>query len=398
MESQYDLILKGGHLIDPKNSIDGPNDLAIKDGKIAAVGPRLPISAEKTVDISGLYVTPGLIDIHLHAYGGFNAWLFPDPHSLNCGATTVVDTGSCGHKDFEDFKDTIIANSTCRVLAFLNIVGAGMTGPPEQDIAEMDPAPCADAICRNPEHLVGVKSAHFGGPGWESAGGAIEAARLSDTIAMVDFAPKPTRTYAELLERFAPGDIHTHCYSTRTPLLDDTRQVQDYVWKARERGIVFDTGHGNQSFYFHIGVPAMEQGFPPDTISTDLHRRSRLLSNATMDVTMSKFLALGMPLQELIYRSTWRSAQVIRRPELGHLTIGAEADVAVLDVLKGDFKFVDSTRSTLSSQRKIQCQMTLRAGEIVWDLHGRSFPDWRECIPGSLSPESILRHRDADRR
>ena len=381
MEHPYDLVLTGGHVIDPKNSIDGPGDVAVKDGKIAAVGPDLPDSAEKSVDVSGLYVVPGLIDIHMHAYGGFNAWLFPDPHYLNTGTTTVVDTGSAGWKDFEDFKNTIIDGSVTRVLAFLNIAGGGMTGPPEQDTDDMSPKLCADRVLQYPEYLVGTKSAHFGGPGWESTGGSIEAARLSDTITMVDFSPKPERTYAEMLERFSPGDIHTHVYSTRTTLLDGRQKVNDYAWKARQRGIVFDTGHGNQSFYFHIAAPAMEQGFPPDTISTDLHRRSRLLSNATMDITMSKFLALGMPLQEVVYRSTWRPAEVIRRLDLGHLSVGAEADVAVLEVHEGDFKFVDSTRSTFPGHQKIQCHLTLRAGDIVWDVHGRSFPDWRDCLP-----------------
>ena len=383
MEHAYDLVLSGGHVIDPRNDVDAALDVAVAEGRIAAVGPNLAAAA-RSVDVSGLYVTPGLLDIHLHAFGGFNAWLFPDPSCLSCGVTTAVDTGSCGHEDFERFRETIIEPSTTRVLAFLNIVGAGMTGPPEQDTTDMDPRPCADTIGNYPEYLVGAKSAHFGGPGWESAGGAIEAARLSDTIAMVDFSPRPTRTYAELLERFDPGDVHTHLYSTRTPLVDrDSRKVADYVWAARERGIVFDLGHGNMSFYWHIAAPAMEQGFPPDTISTDLHRRSRLLSNATMDVTMSKMLALGMSLQEVVQRSTWRPAQVVGRPELGHLGVGAEADIAVLELVEGDFRFVDSTRSTMPCRHRLQCHMTLRAGDIVWDLQGRSFPDWHDALPAA---------------
>ena len=388
MAHTCDLVLRGGHVIDPRNGLDGPMDVALRDGRIAAVGPGLDAGASRCVDVAGLYVTPGLIDIHLHAFGGFDAWLFPDPHCLSCGVTTAVDTGSSGCKDFERFRETIMEPSTTRVLAFLNIVGAGMTGPPEQDTTDMDPRPCAETVGRHPDRIVGTKSAHFGGPGWESAGGAIEAARLSGTMAMVDFSPRPTRTYAELLERFEAGDIHTHLYSTRTPLVDqETRKVADYVWAARERGVVFDLGHGNMSFYWHLAVPAMEQGFPPDTISTDLHRRSRLLSNATMDVTMSKMLALGMPLQEVVHRSTWRPAQVIGRPELGHLGVGAEADIAVLELVPGDFRFVDSTRSTRPGRHRLQCQMTLRAGEVVWDLNGRSFPDWRETQPAAWRRE-----------
>ncbi|MDP6700945.1 MAG: amidohydrolase family protein, partial [Candidatus Latescibacteria bacterium] len=160
-------------------------------------------------------------------------------------------------------------------------------------------------------------------------------------------------------------------------------QVQTYVWAARERGIVFDTGHGNASFRFHIAVPALAQDFPPDTISTDLHQRSRMLPNATMNITMSKFLALGMPLEEIIYRSTWRPAEVIRRSELGHLSEGAVADVAVLSLREGDFGFVDATRSVLKADRQFECQMTLREGEIVWDLNGHSLPPWEETRPNA---------------
>ena len=380
MSPHYDVLLKNGHLIDPKNNLDGPADLAVKDGKIAAVGPQLPGTAQRQANVAGLYVTPGLIDIHLHVYGGFDAWLFPDPHNLPHGVTTCVDTGGAGYKDFADFKETIIDQSTTRVLAFVNIVGAGMTGPPEQDTTDMDPIPCAATVERYPEHIVGVKSAHFGGPGWESTGGAMAAARRAGTIVMVDFSPKPTRTYPELLARYSPGDIHTHCYSMRTPMLNDDGRIFDFVWQARERGVIFDLGHGNASFRFHLAVPAMAQGFPPDTISTDLHRRSRLLPNATMNITMSKMLALGMPLQEVIYRSTQRPAEVIRRPELGHLSVGAEADVAVLAIHQGRFGFVDATRSTLQGSQKIEGRMTLRAGEIVWDQDGLSLPSWEEGV------------------
>jgi dihydroorotase len=372
------ILLKGGHVIDPKNDFDAAADLAIKDGKIAALGPDLDIQADQTIDISGLYVTPGLIDIHLHAYGGYDGWLFPDQHNLPNGVTTVVDTGGAGYKTFPEFLETIIKRSTTRVLAFINIVGAGMTGAPEQDTNDMAPRPCADLITQYPEHIVGSKSAHFGGPGWESAAGALEAARLSATLAMVDFAPQASRSYAELLQRMAPGDIHTHLYAAHIPLLDDNAQINDYVRQARQRGIIFDTGHGGGSFWFRIAAPAIKQGFPPDTISTDLHKSSLMRSNAIMPTTMAKFLALGMPLQEVIYRSTWKPAQVIRRPELGHLSPGAEADIAVLDLQEGNYGFTDSGGARIQGTHNLTCQMTLRAGKVAWDLNARSRPSWQE--------------------
>ena len=371
-----DLLLKGAHLIDPQNHLDRISDLAIKDGRIAAIGPDLEGPATQTLEVSGRYLTPGLIDLHAHVYGGYGGWLFPDQHALPNGVTTVVDAGDPGYRSFQDFKETIIEPSTTRILAFLNIVGAGMIGPAEQDTADMDPEPCAATIRQNPEYLVGTKSAHFSGPGWESAGGAIEAARLSDTIAMIDFAPQPTRSYAELLERMAPGDIHTHMYAAHIPLLDENKKINDYVRTARQRGNIFDTGHGSGSFWFRIAAPALEQGFPPDTISTDLHKSSRMLPNALMPIVMSKFLALGMPLAEVVYRATQKPAQVIRRPELGHLSVGAIADVAVFALRQGDFGFVDSGLARLRGSQRLECELTLRAGKIVWDLNGLSRPDW----------------------
>ncbi|MEE2629091.1 MAG: hypothetical protein VX670_11560, partial [Candidatus Latescibacterota bacterium] len=182
---------------------------------------------------------------------------------------------------------------------------------------------------------------------------------------MIDFAPKPTRSYEELLEHMSPGDIHTHLYAAHIPLLDDDGQVNDYVRQARERGIIFDTGHGNGSFWFRIAVPAMEQGFTPDTISTDLHKHSRMRPDAIMPTTMAKFLALGMPLQEVVYRSTARPAEVIRRPELGHLSVGSEADIAVFDLVEGDFGFVDSGGARLDGSQRLECELTLRAGRVV---------------------------------
>ena len=377
--AELDLLLKGGHVIDPKNDIDGMADVAVKDGHIATVAPGIPGSEQtKTVDVSGLFVTPGLLDIHLHAYGGYQGWLFPDQHCLPDGVTTAVDTGGAGWRDLDDFLETIIRPSQTRVLAFVNIVGAGMTGAPEQDVEEMAPEPCAEVIRRHSEHIVGSKTAHFGGPGWESAGGAIEAARLSDSIAMIDFSPKPTRTYEELLNRMSPGDLHTHLYASHIPLLDDDKKVNGYVRDARDRGVIFDTGHGAGSFWFRIAVPAMAQGFPPDTISTDLHKASRMIPNATMTATMSKFLALGMSLREVVYRSTQKPAEVIRRPELGHLSPGAEADIAVLALQEGEFGFVDSGRARMSGTQRLECRLTVRQGQVVWDRDGLSRPCWED--------------------
>jgi dihydroorotase len=377
MTAIYDLILKGGHVIDPANGIDGPMDVAVSGDRVAAVAADIPgTQGLVVVPLEGLIVTPGLVDIHVHAFGGYEGWLVMDAQVLRNGVTTVVDTGGAGWKKFEEFKDTVMAKSATRVLAFVNIVGAGMEGAVEEDVSEMDPGPCAEMISRYPEHIIGSKTAHFGGDGWEALEGAVRAARLSDTIAMIDFAPTPRRTYGDMLDKLSPGDIHTHMYAQHIPLLDADGRVNDYVIEARQRGIIFDLGHGAGSFWFRIAVPAIEQGFGPDSISTDLHRSSSLIPNAHMPETMSKCLNMGMPLPDVVRRSTVTPSQEIRRPELGTLSVGAEADIAVFDLLHGEFGFVDSGHARMHGDRRLQCALTVRAGNIVWDRNGLSWPDW----------------------
>lgn len=377
----YDLLLRGGYVLDPANNRNGKADIAIGEGKIALVAEKIPPdAATRTVDVEGFLVMPGLLDIHVHAYGGYEGWLFPDLPALSNGVTTVVDAGGSGWKSFDHFRNTIINRSKTRVLAFLNIVGAGMLGAVEQDVSEMEPLPCAETIQNHRDVLVGVKTAHFAGPGWEAVDRALEAAELSHTPLMVDFAPRPTRSYRDLLlKHLRSGDIHTHLYAQHIPLLDENRHIQDYVLEARSRGVLFDLGHGAGSFWWRIAVPAVRQGFPPDTISTDLHKVSALLPDASMTTTMSKCLALGMSLEEVIRRSTVEPARAIRRPELGTLSVGAEADIAVMKIVEGNFGFVDSGRARMQGKQRLECALTLRAGQIVWDRNGISRPDWESA-------------------
>jgi dihydroorotase len=380
MDPQYDLILQGGHVIDAANEIDGVRDVAITGGKIAAVAPSIPATqGRKAVSVAGQIVTPGLVDIHVHAYGGYSGWLFPDEHALPNGTTTVVDTGGAGWKSFEDFKTTIIEKSKVRVLAFLNIVGRGMLGGEvENKVADMEPEPTAECVARYPDLLIGTKTAHFSKPGWDAVDRAVEAGRLCGKPAMIDFSPRPERSYEDLLlQHMRPGDIHTHMYASHIPLLDDAGKVQAFALEARRRGIIFDVGHGAGSFWFRNAVPAMEQGFIPDSISTDMHKRSILIPQATMPLTMSKVLNMAMPLAEVIRRSTLHPALEINRPELGTLSPGAGADIAVFEVEEGDFGFVDSGRARMRGTQRLRCLMTLKDGDVVWDLNGLAWTDWR---------------------
>jgi dihydroorotase len=375
----YDLLLKGGYVIDPANSINELMDVAIRGDHIAAVAKSIPVEeSQKVVDVSGRYVTPGLIDIHVHILPVFEGSVTSDLIALRSGVTTVVDAGSSGCKNFEEAKTSIIDKSKTRVLALLNIASCGMCLG-EQKLTEMDAVAAAEMIARYPDILVGIKSAHYMGAGFESIDHAVHAGRLSHTLVMVDFGVKATASYEDLLlKHLRPGDIHTHFYARHFPLLNDDGKVQDYVWKARERGVIFDVGHGAGSFWFHRAVPAVNQGFVPDSISTDQHAFSLLLIDATMPTVMSKFLNMGMTLEEVIKRSTVNPAREIQRPELGTLSVGAGADVTVLERRKGEFGFVDCGRNSMRGDYRLECQMTIRNGKILWDVNGISCPDWEK--------------------
>jgi len=388
-QPNYDLLLQGGRVIDAKNHLDAVRDVAIKDGKIAAVEPKIDAAqAFKTVNVAGLYVTPGLVDIHVHVYAGTgapNAYdgdlsVYPDGHTLPYGVTTVVDAGSSGWRNFPDFKQRVIDRARTRVLALLNIVGAGMGGGKiEQDVSDMDPQATARRAMEYKDTVVGIKTAHFAGPEWVAVERAVEAGTQASIPVMVDFGTfRPERPYQDLvLKKLRPGDISTHMYLTAAPMLDDSGKLMPYLLEARKRGVIFDVGHGAGSFAFRQAVPAMEQGFPPDSISTDLHVSSMLAGMKDMTNVMSKFLNMGMSMDDVIAKSTWAPAREIHREELGHLTQGAVADVAVLRIENGNFGFVDTSGAKMTGTKKLVCELTIRNGKVVWDLNGITRDDWK---------------------
>src|SRR5713101_4548112 len=314
---KYDLLLKGGHVIDPRNGISAVRDVAIANGKVAAVAAGIdPAGALKVVDVSGLYVTPGLVDIHVHvfagtgergSYAGDNS-VYPDGFTLRSGVTTVADAGSSGWRNFEDFKDRIIDRSKTRVLAFLNIVGHGMRGGRyEQNLEDMEAKPTAEMALKYKNIIVGVKTAHFNGPEWKPVDQAIEAGNIAKIPIMVDFGRAyPERSLAELVtKKFRPGDIYTHCYGGggRGELIDG--KVNPAILPAQKRGVIFDVGHGGGSFVFRTAVQAFKEGFYPNSLSTDLHTGSMNAGMKDMLNVMSKFLVLGMSLDDVVVRSTW---------------------------------------------------------------------------------------------
>jgi dihydroorotase len=387
-ERRYDLVLHGGHVVDPRNGISGIRDVAIRSGAIAAVEPRIdPGDADQTVDVTGLYVTPGLVDIHAHVYAGTgepNSYagdnsVYPDGFTFRAGVTTVVDAGSSGWRNFDDFKLRVISRSRTRVLAFLNIVGHGMRGGAfEQDLDDMASQPTADAARRNRGIIVGIKTAHYAGPEWAPVDRAVAAGTAADIPVMVDFGRhRPERPLAQLVTaKLRPGDIYTHVYSGLRNELDRPGHLNPALFEARKRGVIFDVGHGGGSFLWRVAVPGIQSGFVPDSISTDLHIGSMNAGMKSMLNVMSKFLALGVPLDEVVRRSTWNPAREVKRESLGHLSVGAIADVAVLRVEHGRFGFVDSFGARLSGTERFVCELTIREGEVVYDENGIAKPDW----------------------
>jgi dihydroorotase len=374
----YSIIIKGGHVIDPKNNIDGVMDIAVNDGKIAQVAKSIDAKLGKQViDATGLYVTPGLIDIHSHNFFGTqpdhqyengNLALPPDGFTFRNGVTTVVDAGSSGWRTFPTFKAQTIDESQTRVLAFINIVGEGMRGGYEQDLNDMDAKMSAMVARRYKKFIVGFKLAHYEGHDWTPIDRAVEAGKLAGNLpVMVDFGGSaPPLPIEELfMKHLRPGDIFTHCFGqlkSREYIVDlQTQKVKPFVWQARKRGIYFDVGYGGISFAYSQAIPAIKEGFFPNSISTDIHTGS--MNNAMKDMltTMSKFLAMGMDLKSVIQAST---------SNLGNLSVGAEADVAVLNVREGKFGFFDYTGYKVDANKKLECELTMRAGKIVYDLNG----------------------------
>jgi dihydroorotase len=387
----YNIVIKDGHVIDPKNNIDAIMDIAVSNGKIVEVSRNIDAGKGiQVINAKGLYVTPGLIDIHTHNFAGTrldqaymngpNA-VAPDGFTFRVGVTTVVDAGSSGWRTFPEFKKNIIDRSQTRVLAFLNIVSEGMRGGTyEQNVNDMDAKLTATVAKANAKDIVGIKLAHYEGHEWTPTDRAAEAGRLANIPVMIDFGgSNPPLSLEELFfKHLRPGDIFTHCFGqlrTREAIVDTlTKKVKPFVIEAQQKGIVFDVGFGGISFSFSQAIPAIKQGFYPNSISTDLHIGS--MNNAMKDQlnVMSKFINIGMDFKMVIKAATWNPAREIKREELGNLSVGAEADITILNLREGKFGFFDYTGYRIEGDKKLECEMTIRGGKIVYDLNGIAKP------------------------
>jgi dihydroorotase len=387
-----EVLLKGGRVIDPQRGFSGLADVAIGGGQVLAVGSELPVGDGVTVlDVTGRYVVPGVIDMHAHVFHTHrrsDLSLEPRVNTFSSGVTTVVDAGTAGWRDFLEFRTEVIDRAKIRVLAYVNIVGSGMGGEWEHEAREMSPGLAAAMAEEHRDVVVGIKTAHYWAKRpfdadhlpWTAVDAAVEAGERCGLPVMVDFYPwLPERPYEELiLNRLRPGDIHTHVFALQFPVIDEQGKVYDHLFKARKRGVIFDLGHGAASFWFRNAVPAVEQGFVPDSISTDLHTGNVNGPVVDMATTMSKMLNMGLTLEDVIARSTVAPAREIGRPELGTLTVGAEADVAVFAVDEGAFSFVDCGKTRLAGNRRLRCVLTMRAGEIVYNPEGLGLLSWED--------------------
>ncbi|SDM35532.1 dihydroorotase [Daejeonella rubra] len=383
-QTRYDILIKGGHVVDAKNNINELMDVAIQDGKVAAVAKNInPSLSKQVVDAKGMYVSPGFIDLHSHVFAGTeinralsngDLAVAPDGFTFRSGVTTVVDCGDAGWKSFPTFKRNIIDKSKTRVLTFLNIVGEGMRGRAdyEQNINDMDAKMAANTAIEFKEHIVGFKLAHFNTFSWVPVQRVVEAGKLANVPVIIDLGyPLPLE---ELFFKYLrPGDIYTHVFteaSRREPVTDaKTKQLRSFMIPAQKRGILFDVGFGGGSFNFNQAIPAIKAGFIPNTISTDLHTGSMNAGMKDQINVMSTFLAIGLDIPGVITRSTWAPAKAIKREELGNLSVGAIADLALVSVRNGNFGFRDADGFRIEGKQRLECEMTIKGGKIVYELN-----------------------------
>ena len=372
----YDLVLAGGRVIDPAQGIDGTRDVAFEDGKVAAVAETIDAAGAGEVrDVSGLLVTPGLIDLHTHVYWGATAiGVKPAPVCARSAATTLIDAGSAGPGNFTGFRAFIIEPSEVRILAYLNISFAGifafskavMVGE-SGDLRLLNVDACVEAAQANRDLIVGVKvrigARTSGDSGIKPLKLAIEAAEQLSLPVMAHFdQPPPARR--QVLDLLRPGDVLTHCFRPFPDVPLTAAEVRAEMQAARELGVIFDIGHGMGSFGFDVARAMLDGGFQPDVISSDVHSLCDDGPAFDLLVTMSKMLCLGMELSDVIGAATARPAAALGRPELGTLAPGSPGDAAILAVEDGEFDYVDAKGDHLAGTRRLAARDIVLGGRL----------------------------------
>ncbi|MDP6116690.1 MAG: amidohydrolase/deacetylase family metallohydrolase [Planctomycetota bacterium] len=396
MPEKYDLIIRNGRVIDPASNTDHRADVGIRNSKIACIQENLDGQAEQAVDAEGKIVCPGLIDIHTHLYAKVTTWgIDADPTCLAKGVTTAVDAGSASWVTFPGFRELSISRSQGRVLCYIHISGLGLVYGPIAEMADIRyacPEETAECVLENSDVALGIKvrqgAAQVEKNGVEPLKHAIKAAELSNTHVMTHLGGGVP--IDDVLNLMRAGDIATHCFHCRSDtILGEDGQIQDVVHQARDRGVLFDVGHGGGSFGFETARAAFEQHFLPDVISSDLHTLSHGGPVFDLLTTMTKFLVLGMPVGTVIEKTTSGPAKAIRREEsLGSLAIGREADIAILEEQEGEFELMDTRGDTVKCDKSLACAGVVRAGNLVdtalWHDYVPRMPkaiEW-QAVPG----------------
>jgi dihydroorotase len=369
-QPRYDIVIQNGELRDPARNIQRRADLAIHEGKIAAIEPTIPKEQGiEIIDAKGRYVTPGLIDLHAHVYHGFSFGIEPDPLARRSGVTTMVDAGTFDGLQVDAFREYVVEPSQCRVYGYVFLYPSNRN-PDDDPVrwARRHMKRTGEAAVANRDFVLGVKYQVGSNMAGRYTFDFLKIAReLCDEYKVplmlhISFAPPETDQVMELMK---PGDVITHVFNTHTlGILDETGKVRPSVLAARERGVLFDIGHGAGSFNFEIARKALGQGFLPDTISTDVYTASINGPVFDMPTTMSKMLHLGLDFDQILARSTAAPAKIINRlPGMGTLEVGAPADIALLEIERGQFKLVDAQWNEVTVDRRIVSRLTICRGK-----------------------------------
>ena len=366
----YDIVIKNGEVRDPGRGIQEKADVAVKDGKIVAIEPG--IAAERALDVvdaSGKWVVPGLVDLHTHIHYGLGIGIKADPLAARSGTTTWVDAGTFAYNETRGFREFIVEPAQARIYGFIHLY-PNNRNPAADAVRHVRRAmhPTGKAAVANRDIILGVKFQVGSNMNGQYSLDFLKTAReLCDTykltlMAHISFSPPSTDQVMDLMR---PGDIVTHCYNTHgIGILDENGKIKSSVTGARQRGVLFDIGHGAGSFNFGIARKALDQGFLPDSISTDVYTRNINGPVYDMPTTMSKMLALGMSLDDVLLRSTANPAKVVNRLEgIGGLSVGGPADIAVLEMHQGSFQLVDSQKNTVPVQEKLVSRLTICRGK-----------------------------------
>jgi dihydroorotase len=373
---RFDLLLTGGHVIDPAAGVDGRRDVAFASGRVAAVDVAIPrASAREVVDVSGAFVAPGLVDLHAHAFiGGHDLGVETDAVCASTGVTTLCDAGSAGAANFAGLREFVIARAETRVLAFVHVAAIGLTHLAVGEHCYLDytdPDLAAGVARDHRDVALGIKVriqtevvAHHG---LEPLRRGLRAAEAAGVPVIVHVNNPPVE-YGEVLGLLRPGDIVSHFLHGRgSGILDAQGRIKAAVLEARRRGVVFDVAHGRNHVNFAVARQALAQGFPPDTISSDLTRPGRAGVVRDLPTTLSKFLSLGMPLADVVRAATATPARAIGRGgELGTLAPGAAGDAAVFLLEEGRYPYQDADGHVMEGAKRWTPRLTVRAGRVCW--------------------------------